>query len=123
MANLENFNALRRKFSGLADFANVYIEEAHPMERPNFTGNIEIATHEALEDRIEAARVLQSHMDSNEDNIILVDTMDNTASKAYAALPERLYGILDGKVVYEGKMGPFGYSLAELESYLSEYSK
>jgi len=120
MASLAKFGALRTKFSELADFASVYIAEAHPVERANFTGNIAISTHEALEDRLEAARVLQTSMEG-EDNTILVDSMEDVANKAYAALPERLYVILDGKVVLEGKTGPFGYNIAEIESFLESY--
>ena len=68
------------------------------MERPNFGGNLEIATHQVLEDRIEAAKILLESVD-DKDSTILVDTMANHASNAYASIPERLYCILDGKVV------------------------
>ena len=70
------------------------------MERPNFGGNLEIAIHQVLEDRIEAAKILLESVD-DKDSTILVDTMANHASKAYAAIPERLYCILDGKIVIE----------------------
>ena len=70
------------------------------MERPNFGGNLEIATHQVLEDRIEAAKILLESVDDT-DITILVDTMANHASKAYAATPERLYCIVDGKLVME----------------------
>ena len=120
MASLVKFGALRTKFSGLADFASVYIAEAHPVEKANFTGNIVISTHETLEDRLKAARVLQSSM-QGEDNRILVDSMQDVANELYAAFPERLYVILDGKVVLEGKPGPFGYNIAEIESFLESY--
>ena len=70
------------------------------MERPNFGGNLEIATHQVLEDRIEAAKILLESVDDT-DITILVDTMANHASKAYSAIPERLYCILDGKIVME----------------------
>ena len=52
---------------------------------------------------------------------IVTDLMDNKASVAYAALPERLYVILDGKIIYEGAQGPFGYSLPEVEKCLERY--
>ena len=120
MASLAKFGALRTTFSGLADFASVYIAEAHPVEKANFTGNIVISAHETLEDRLKAARVLQSSM-QGEDNRILVDSMQDVANELYAAFPERLYVILDGKVVLEGKPGPFGYNIAEIESFLESY--
>lgn len=44
-----------------------------------------------------------------------VDDMDDAVNKAYAAWPTRLYLIgLDGKVVYAGGPGPFGFHPAEL---------
>ena len=49
--------------------------------------------------------------------------MDNKAGAAYAAMPERLYIVLDGKIVYEGDQGPFGYNLDEVELYLETRSK
>jgi len=122
MASLEEFQALQVKFSGLADFLTVYIAEAHPKERPNFSGNIDIATHKVLEDRMKAARVLQDAM-KGEDNTIVVDTMDNLACDAYAALPERLYIVLDDRIVLEGGVGPFGYNLAEVEDYLKTFTR
>jgi len=89
------------------------------MERPNFSGNLEIATHTVLEDRLEAAKILSANMDK--DQAILVDTMHNYASLAYGALPERLYVVLDGQIVLEGKQGPFGYNLGEIETYLEHF--
>ena len=59
-----------------------------------------------------------------EDNYdILVDLMDNKAGAAYAAMPERLYVVLEGKIVYEGLQGPFGYRMDEVELYLQTRSK
>ena len=49
--------------------------------------------------------------------------MDNKAGTAYAATPERLYVVLDGKIVYEGLQGPFDYRLDEVEEYLERRSK
>ena len=58
MASFSKFCALCKKYSGLVEFVTIYIAEAHPMERPNFGGNLEIATHQVLEDRIEAAKII-----------------------------------------------------------------
>ena len=49
--------------------------------------------------------------------------MDNKAGAAYAAMPERLYVLLDGKIAYEGRLGPFDYRLEEVEQYLETRSK
>ena len=51
-----------------------------------------------------------------------VDDMDDTVNKAYAARPTRLYLIgLDGRVVYAGGLGPFGFKPAELRVTIEEY--
>ena len=44
--------------------------------------------------------------------------MDDRANLAFAALPERLYVILDGKVVLQGGLGPFNYNIEEVEQFL-----
>jgi len=121
MASLREFKAIQAKFSGLADFVTVYIAEAHPSERPNFSGNIDIATHKVMEERVDAAKQLEDAMEGD-DNIIVVDTMENLACDSYAALPERLYIVLNSMIVLEGGVGPFGYNLAEIETYLETFS-
>ena len=51
-----------------------------------------------------------------------VDEMDDTVSQAYAAMPTRLYLIgLDGRVVYAGGLGPWGFKPKELESAIEAY--
>lgn len=51
-----------------------------------------------------------------------VDEMDDRVNKAYAAWPTRFYLIgLDGRVVYAGGLGPFGFKPAELEAAVEGY--
>ena len=88
-----------------------------------FSGNISIASHKNLDDRIKASQILLESKSSSDNYEIFVDLMDNKACHQYAALPERLYVILDGKVIYEGKQGPFGYSLSGVEGLITKYSK
>lgn len=46
-----------------------------------------------------------------------VDEMDDRVNKAYAAWPTRLYLIgLNGRVVYAGGLGPFGFKQAEIKA-------
>lgn len=48
--------------------------------------------------------------------------MDDAVSKAYAAMPTRLYLVgLDGRVVYAGGLGPFGFKPAELGASIDKY--
>ncbi len=52
----------------------------------------------------------------------LVDDMDDAVSKAYAALPTRLYLIdIDGRITYAGGPGPFGFKPAKLAKAIADY--
>ena len=46
--------------------------------------------------------------------------MDDRANKAFAALPERIYVVLDGRIAYQGGLGPFDYKIEEVEKYLAK---
>jgi len=51
---------------------------------------------------------------------LAVDAMDNRADSLYGAWPERIYVVDEGgRVVYRGKLGPFGFHPEELEAWLS----
>jgi len=125
MGKLEKFGSLRQNYSQVADFVIIYIAEAHPAPLPggkvHFNGNYDIKTHTRMEDRVAAAQTLKKEGGSHITGCtILVDPMDDRANQCYAALPERLYVILDGTVIYEGGLGPFGYSLEEVEDCLKK---
>lgn len=52
----------------------------------------------------------------------LVDEMDDAVSRAYAAMPERLYLIgCDGRVVYKGGMGPMFFRPDEWARAIEEH--
>jgi len=123
MAKLGQFGKMTAKFSSLADFVTVYISEAHPSEEANFTGNIDIAQHKNFQERVEASKILLDHKSAEDNYRLMVDLMTNKAGTAYAAMPERLYVVLDGKIIYEGLQGPFDYRLDEVEEYLEKRSK
>ena len=76
-----------------------------------------------FEERVEAAEILLDYKKAEDNYDILVDLMDNKAGTAYAAMPERLYVVLDGKIVYEGLQGPFDYRMDEVEQYLETRAK
>jgi len=120
MESLAKFGALRAKFEDSVDFLTVYISEAHPMEEGYMLDKIyDLRIHQNLEDRIVAARLLKTEAGENLRGCpIVVDLFDNKAELAYAALPERLYVVQDGILVYQGKLGPFGYNLDEVEQFL-----
>jgi hypothetical protein len=51
----------------------------------------------------------------------LVDDMNNTAQKAYAGWPDRLYLVgKDGKIAFQGEQGPKGFKPADLETALKK---
>jgi len=48
--------------------------------------------------------------------------MDNVADRVFQGWPERLYVLsTEGRVVYQGGKGPYGFLLEELDSFLSAY--
>ncbi|XP_068247129.1 type I iodothyronine deiodinase-like [Palaemon carinicauda] len=119
MANLERFRELTEDFSEVADFVLVYIAEAHPTDGWVIEGNIEVANHKSLQDRFAAA---QRMIDLEPQSCpVLIDPLTDESSKAYAGLPERLYIILDGVIVYKGARGPTGYRLEEVEQWLKKF--
>jgi len=126
MANLDKFGKLRQNFSEVADFVTVYIAEAHPAERGHFRvggdgGNYDIDTHANIADRLNAATTLREEAgEALEGCKILVDPMDDRANIAYAALPERLYVVQDGQIIYQGGLGPFDYNISEVEAFLAK---
>src|SRR5262245_44865707 len=51
---------------------------------------------------------------------LALDGIEGAAEKAYGAWPERIYIIgTDGKIVYQGGMGPFGFHPGEAEKKLA----
>ena len=46
--------------------------------------------------------------------------MQNEASIAYGAMPERLYVIYNGMVTYEGGQTPFQYKLEEMKKNVDD---
>ena len=75
--------------------------------------------HRTLQERCQAAEMLKKS--SGCSTPILVDTMDNEATEAYGAYPERLFIIQDRKIVYEGGTGPYNYKLGEVKKWLEVY--
>lgn len=101
----------------MADFLVVYIAEAHSTDGWAFTNNFNINKHRTLEDRLSAARIL---LQKEPLCPVVVDDMNDTTASKYGALPERLFVLQAGKVVYKGAMGPWGYSPLEVRSFLEK---
>jgi len=100
MVNLTKIKKIQSRFANKATFLTVYVQEAHPVENEDFKNQfMQIKTHQSLGDRLEAANELLQLEELP--GPFLVDNMKDEASDAYGAHPERLYIILDGKIVYQ----------------------
>lgn len=63
----------------------------------------------SMKEREAAARQMSAM--EPQDCPVLLDKLDDAANKAFAALPERLYIVNGGNVVYKGGQGPFRYKV------------
>nr|AAI06401.1 Dio3 protein [Xenopus laevis] len=121
MARLQAYRRLAAQHVGIADFLLVYIEEAHPSDGWLSTdASYQIPQHQCLQDRLAAAQLMLQGAPGCR---VVVDTMDNSSNAAYGAYFERLYIVLEGKVVYQGGRGPEGYKISELRMWLEQYQQ
>ncbi|KAB0386097.1 hypothetical protein FD755_001053 [Muntiacus reevesi] len=95
-------------FGSIADFLIIYIEEAHASDGWAFKNNVDIKSHRNLQDRLQAARLL---LDRSPQCPVVVDTMKDQSSSCYAALPERLYVLQEGRILYKPArlLGPWDF--------------
>jgi len=122
MANLTRIKEIQSSFAKRATFLTIYTEEAHPTEAGDYIDYfLPINRHKNLEERLKAANELQQL--ETLPGPLLVDNMDNEASKSYGSFPDRLYIVLNGKIVYQGGVGPLGYNTADIESWLTNFFK
>jgi hypothetical protein len=115
-------------------FLMIYIREAHPVDgwwlgsgipglilkltRSKAATNV--YTPRAIEDRRRVAGQCEEALKYGIRTY--VDEMDDGVDQAYAAMPTRLYFIgVDGRVIYAGGLGPFGFKPAELGAAIEEY--
>ncbi len=102
----------------------MYIKEIHPTDGWQVAENEEdtvlVRQHQSMDERIEVGQscMLKLALEMP----ALIDEMDNAVTSAYAALPERLYLIgRDGRVAYQGGMGPMFFRPAEWEDAIRNY--
>lgn len=92
----------------------------HSFDYPLFQdAALKIPRHKSVQDRIEVATYLRSQI--HHQALVCADLLDNAASCAYGAHPERLYVLLDGIIAYQGGIGPFLYNLNELRQWLDDF--
>ena len=115
-------------------FLSIYIREAHPKDGwwlgGGLTGQLvkrgipKTATEIYDPTTIEERRAVAGQCEESLQYGIrtYVDEMDDRVSKAYAAKPTRLYLVgVDGRVVYAGGLGPYGFSPGALKSTIETY--
>jgi len=134
MVNLHDLYAM---YHQQVQFLNIYIREAHPVDGWWFGKGLprlmlklsgskaatDIYDPKTIEERRAAAGRCETSLQYGIRTY--VDEMDDAVNTAYAAHPTRLYLVgLDGRVVYAGGLGPFGFKPAELgraiEAYLAQ---
>jgi hypothetical protein len=85
----------------------------------NLEAGIEFAQHRFFEDRVDVATTCATRLALSMS--MLIDGMGNAADKAFNAWPERIYAIsTEGRVLYQGGKGPYGFDSGELETFLHE---
>jgi hypothetical protein len=108
---------LYQQYKNKSKWFLVYIREAHPADGwqvdENVKDNIIVNQPKTMEERIKVANECYKNLGLTFTAII--DGMDDTVEKAYAAWPDRLY-IVDkkGKVAYKGEKGPEGFKPQEM---------
>jgi len=115
---VKEFLKIASSYKDDADFIFIYVSEAHPVDGwYTASSPFSISNHQNLAERFEAAELLKGVV---KDSVpIFVDNMKDEAALAYGALPERLYIVRNGSVVFEGGGGPYFYSLEKMEKSLA----
>ena len=109
------------KYNKDVEFLLVYIREAHAIDGARPRGG-SILVEEPISD-LERFDVAKTCMTKLELEMIpsVIDRIDNKVDAAYSAMPDRLYLVgKDGKIVYLGGRGPFGFRPDELISAIQK---
>ena len=87
----------------------IYIREAHPIDGWSVPGWSEFEDAKNAPGREKSAGLCRSKLSF--DFPALVDTMDDAVAYRWSGWPERLFVVSkDGRVVYTGDQGPFGFN-------------
>jgi hypothetical protein len=112
---------MKRRLGDRAEFLAVYVREAHPSDGWRMESNDRVgvcfAQPRTFEERVDIAEKCCTTLKITMP--LLVDGIDDRVGNAYSGMPDRLYVIgKDGRVVYKGGRGPFGFSAGEMEQAL-----
>jgi hypothetical protein len=119
---------LYERYHDRVQFLAVYIREAHPTDGWSFAGDVgewmirkyaprtstSLAQPSTTAERRAAATRCEDALQYGIRTY--VDEIDDAVCEAYAALPTRLYLVgPDGRVLYAGGLGPYGFKPAHLD--------
>ncbi len=83
----------------------------------NETEGVLVGQHQDFKERCDAARAMEKTLALGIPQ--LVDGMDDAASEAFSAWPERIYIVgKDGRIAYRGGPGPFQFNTDEARAAL-----
>lgn len=102
-------------------FYFVYIREAHASDEWQMEDNIkeDVIIAQPREDAEREAAATSCSTRLKISMPVLVDKIDNRVDSLYAGWPERMFVIgRDGKIVYAGKQGPWGFKPEEVADWL-----
>jgi hypothetical protein len=119
---VDRLEQIRVELADEIELVYVYIKEAHPSDEWQMESNEEegVVFPQPRNDTERRLRAKAFVSEMGVEGLTLVDDIRNTANACYAAWPERLYVIdRDGRIVYKGGMGPFGFDTDELEEFLA----
>ncbi len=101
----------------------MYIAEAHAEDEWQLGSNEEegviISQHTSFEERRAAAERCVAELGLTMP--ALVDEMDDVVNKTFAAWPERIYILIDGRIYYKGGPGPFEFDVPEASERLATH--
>ncbi len=112
---------LAKAYDGKVKFYSVYIREAHAEGEDQVLRNLdEDVIFEQPTTSDERAEVASACMlRYNFSFPMLMDNMENEAEEKYMSWPDRLYAIDgNGKIAYQGGMGPLYFDVDEFEQEL-----
>lgn len=105
------------KYKDRADFWWIYIREAHPSDSSRPARHVQIEQPKTFLRRQEVAGQCAAGLKLKIPCV--VDDMQDTVSRAYDAMPDRLYILgADSRIAFKGGRGPREFSVGEMENAL-----
>ena len=120
---------LYEEYRDRVQFLVIYMREAHPIDGWWLGGGLfglllkikgtkatkDVYDPKTMQDRKQVAA--RCELELKHGIPTLVDEMNDPVNRAYAAMPTRIYLIgIDGRVVYAGGLGPWGFKSQELKT-------